>query len=109
MNPVAVNSAISKIGQIQEARQTAAKTSSVSAAEPSGALGFAELINNYVQQTNVAQRASDSAIESFATGKSENVQQVVLAMANAEVSFQMFMEIRNKLIDSYNELMRMQF
>ena len=109
MNPVAANSAISKIGQLQEARHNVAKPSSGSAAEPSVVYGFADLIQNYVQQTNVAQRASDSAIESFATGKSENVQQVVLAMANAEVSFQMFMEIRNKLIDSYNELMRMQF
>jgi flagellar hook-basal body complex protein FliE len=34
---------------------------------------------------------------------------VVLAVAQADLSFQMFMEIRNKLIDNYNELMRMQF
>ena len=109
MNPVAVNSAISQIGQIQEARHAGATPQAESAGKQTGAVGFADLIQNYVEQTNVAQQASDAAIEDFATGKSENVQTVVLAMANAEVSFQMFMEIRNKLIDSYNELMRMQF
>ena len=71
--------------------------------------GFSELVENFVQQTNEAQVTSDHSVEDFVSGKSDNVQQVVMAVANAEMSFQLFMEVRNKLIDSYNELMRMQF
>ena len=71
--------------------------------------GFSELVGNFVQQTNDSQITSDQSVENFVTGKSDNVQQVVMAVANAEMSFQLFMEVRNKLIDSYNELMRMQF
>ncbi len=71
--------------------------------------GFAELVEDFVKQTNDAQLSSDSAISDLVEGKSTDVQQVVMAVANAEMSFQLFMEIRNKLIDSYNELTRMQF
>jgi flagellar hook-basal body complex protein FliE len=67
------------------------------------------LVDNFVSQTNEAQVSSDQAIEDLVHGRTDNVEQVVLAVANAELSFQMFMEVRNKLIDSYNELMRMQF
>ena len=66
-------------------------------------------LENFVSQTNESQVSSDQAINDLVQGKTDNVEQVVLAVANAELSFQMFMEIRNKLIDSYNELMRMQF
>ena len=71
--------------------------------------GVAKLFSNFVKQTNETQVTSDRAINDLVLGKTDNVQQVIMAVANAEMSFQMFMEIRNKLIDSDNELMRMQF
>jgi flagellar hook-basal body complex protein FliE len=71
--------------------------------------GVGKLFSSYINQTNQTQVASDQAINDLVLGKTENVQQVIMAVANAEMSFQMFMEIRNKLIESYNELMRMQF
>ncbi|MFK7765618.1 MAG: flagellar hook-basal body complex protein FliE [Mariniblastus sp.] len=77
--------------------------------ESSGVGGFAELVDGFVKQTNETQIKSDDAIADLLSGKTDNVQHVVMSVANAEMSFQLFMEIRNKLIDSYNELMRMQF
>ena len=74
-----------------------------------GADSFGDLLQNFVKSTNHDQKAADSIIEAFAAGKTDNIQQVVLAMTNADLSFKFFMEIRNKIIDSYNELMRMQF
>ena len=63
-----------------------------------------------VEQTNQDQQLSDQAIQDLIEQKpGSSVQQVVMAVAQAEMSFQFFMEIRNQLIDSYNELMRMQF
>ena len=67
------------------------------------------LFESFLHHTNEQQVASDAAINDLVTGKTDNVQQVVMAVAKAEMSFQLFMEIRNKLIESYNELMRMQF
>ena len=102
MNPVAINSTISSI-----ASQTPGQTGAVGKSSSSD--GFSKLVTGFIDETNKAQIGSDQAINDLVTGKTDNVQQVVMAVANAEMSFQMFMEIRNKLIDSYNELMRMQF
>ncbi len=104
MNPVSAVSAYSKVGQAQ--RVTGNETNRTTSDNRGS---FGKLVNEFVAQTNEAQVASDQAVKDLATGKTDNVQQVVLAVANAEMSFQLFMEIRNKLIDSYNELMRMQF
>lgn len=60
-------------------------------------------------QTNDQQIQSENAIQDLVTGKTDNVQQVVMQVVKAEMSFQMFMEVRNQLIESYNEMMRMQF
>lgn len=62
-----------------------------------------------LKSTNNDQQTSDQAIKDLIEGKTDSVQEVVMAVAKAELSFQLFMEIRNNLIDSYNELMRMQF
>jgi flagellar hook-basal body complex protein FliE len=111
MNPVSASSAIQKIGQAQDAIKSQSPGASKGAVGE-GAVGkgsFGDLVNNFIEQTNNAQINSDVTIQDFASGKTDNVQQVVMAMANADMSFQLFMEIRNKLIDSYTELMRMQF
>jgi len=55
------------------------------------------------------QKASDTAISDLVSGKNDNVQQVVMQVVKSEMSFQLFMEVRNQLVESYNELMRMQF
>ena len=70
---------------------------------------FSNVFKGFLSQTNEDQIVSEQAVTDLVTGKSDNVQDVVLAVAKAEMSFQLFMEIRNKLIESYNELMRMQF
>jgi flagellar hook-basal body complex protein FliE len=105
MNPIAASSSIGRLAQVQAGNQ--ASNSPGMAAK--GHSGFADLVESFVGETNQAQVSSDKAIQDLVTGKTDNVEQVVLAVANAEMSFKLFMEIRDKLIDSYNDLMRMQF
>lgn len=108
MNPVSAISAYSKTTGASPLTGGAGENP---AARPAGkqTSNFGKLVNDFVANTNDAQQASNQAVQDLATGNTDNIQQVVLAVANAEMSFQLFMEIRNKLIDSYNELMRMQF
>lgn len=103
MTPIPPTSSVSSIGNI------ANTPGSNKTDTPTGSQGFSQLIDHFVKSTNETQITSDQSIQDLVTGKTDNVQQVVMAVANAEMSFQLFMEIRNKLIDSYNELMRMQF
>ncbi|MEZ6095645.1 MAG: flagellar hook-basal body complex protein FliE [Pirellulaceae bacterium] len=70
---------------------------------------FGGLVKDFIAQTNQDQIQSDQAISDLVSGKTDNVQDVVLATAKAEMSFQLFMEIRNQMVAAYNELMRMQF
>lgn len=60
-------------------------------------------------QANTDQQQSDQAIKSLVSGETDDIQHVVMQVVKAEMSFQLFMEVRNQLIESYNELMRMQF
>ena len=103
MNPIVPASSIPSLDNISSI------TNGKGAARSNGEGGFSKLVDSFVQQTNENQVISDQAIEDLVQGKTDNVHHVVLAVANAEMSFQLFMEIRNKLIDSYNDLMRMQF
>jgi flagellar hook-basal body complex protein FliE len=75
--------------------------------QKSGA-GFKETVNNFVNDVNELQLKAGESIESFAGGEAENVHEVMIAMTKAEVSFKFMMETRNKLIDAYKEIMRMQ-
>lgn len=77
--------------------------------QSSGPVSFGEIVSQFVGQTNQTQMAADDSVRQLVTGQTDDVQQVVLSVAQADLSFQLFMEIRNKLIDNYNELMRMQF
>lgn len=74
------------------------------AGEPSfrGALG------GLVSEVNQVQNDASKAIQSFATGNGENLHEVMIAVSKAELSFKFLMEARNKLVDAYHEVMRMQ-
>jgi len=76
--------------------------------EQKNGAGFKETIGNYVNEVNDLQVKAGESIENFATGKVENVHEVMIAMSKAEVSFKFMMETRNKLVDAYKEIMRMQ-
>ena len=71
-------------------------------------VGFGDLLVGVVQDANSKQLVADSAMEKFVTGGESNVQDVALSMAKADIAFQLVLEIRNRLIDSYQEVMRMQ-
>ena len=77
-------------------------------AEKQNGVSFKETVSNFVNEVNDLQVKAGESVENFATGKVENVHEVMIAMSKAEVSFKFMMETRNKLIDAYKEIMRMQ-
>lgn len=78
---------------------------SVGVSDATGANPFEQLL----AKTSEDQKLSDKAIQDLVAGNTDNVQQVVMQVVKSEMSFQLFMEVRNQLIESYNQLMRMQF
>ncbi len=69
---------------------------------------FKETLSGFITEVNDLQAKANASIENLATGKVENIHEVMIAMAKAEVSFKFMMEARNKLVETYKEVMRMQ-
>lgn len=69
---------------------------------------FGNMVSDLIQESNSQQVEADQALEQLVSGENDNVHDVVLAMAKADMAFRLLLEIRNQLIESYQEIMRMQ-
>jgi flagellar hook-basal body complex protein FliE len=69
---------------------------------------FAGLLGRMVNEVNAKQMAAGDAVRGLQSGQNVSLHQAVIAMEEASVSFQLMVEVRNKLLESYQELMRMQ-
>jgi flagellar hook-basal body complex protein FliE len=69
---------------------------------------FENVLGSLVGDVNAKQLESASAMRGMMSGGDVSLHQAVIAMEEASVSFQLMVEVRNKLLESYQELMRMQ-
>ena len=76
--------------------------------ERSVAGGFAAVFNNLLAESQRSNAAATAAIEDLATGRSQDLHTVTLAVAQANVSFRLILEMRNRLSDALQEITRMQ-
>ena len=70
---------------------------------------FAKTIAKVIGDVNLNQQQADAALEGLATGKIDNVHDVVLAVAKADLSFRFLLEVRNRLTEAYQEISSMRF
>jgi flagellar hook-basal body complex protein FliE len=73
-----------------------------------GDLPFADLVKGLVQQTDQQQKMAQNSVQQLITGETDSIHDVVLTTSRADLAFRLMMEIRNRLIASYQEVMRMQ-
>ncbi|MDR2349068.1 MAG: flagellar hook-basal body complex protein FliE [Deltaproteobacteria bacterium] len=71
--------------------------------------GFAEHLKATFEKTNNMQFQAKTAMEELATGRNGNIHETLLSMSKAETSFKMLMQVRNKVLNAYQEVQRMQF
>ncbi|MDR2175855.1 MAG: flagellar hook-basal body complex protein FliE [Synergistaceae bacterium] len=67
---------------------------------------FEELLSSSMKKVNDLQIEADEMVQKLATGDVEDISEVVLASSRAEVALRMFMELRNKFLDAYQQLSR---
>ena len=67
---------------------------------------FKDLMKGFLSDVNSLQVDVDKKIEQFAAGEIKNVHQVTIAVEEASIAFQLMMEIRNKLLKAYQEIMK---
>jgi len=73
-----------------------------------GSLNFGEMLNNAINSVNQAQKSSDQMSDLLAAGKIDDLHTVMIEGAKAELALQYTLQVRNKMLDAYNEIMRMQ-
>ena len=61
-----------------------------------------------VQEVNAKQNVATQALQDLQSGQNVSLHQTMIAMEEASVSFQLMVEVRNRLLESYQEIMRMQ-
>jgi flagellar hook-basal body complex protein FliE len=72
-----------------------------------GAPKFDQMLGNFLTDVNHMQKNADQSIQKMVTGEVKDVHQVMLAVGEAKVAFNLMLEIRNKTLDAYNELIKM--
>jgi flagellar hook-basal body complex protein FliE len=76
--------------------------------EGQGQSTFSDVLGRMVSEVNAKQAAATDAVSALLSGQNVPLHQAMIAMEEASVSFQLMAEVRNKLLESYQELMRMQ-
>lgn len=71
-------------------------------------ISFGDYLKNALNSVNQLQLDSQQIGVDFAAGKTDNIHEVMLAGEKADIAMQLTMQIRNKVLDAYNEIMRMQ-
>jgi len=68
---------------------------------------FGTLLKDAISTVNDLQQRSDLEIQKIITGESDELHTAVVAMQRADISFQMMMQVRNKIVQAYQEVLRM--
>ena len=99
MSPkVAPLPAASELGKPQE----------IAPGQSAGGDSFASMLGRMVSDINSQQNFATQSVNALQSGQNVPLHQAVIAMEEANVSFQLMVEVRNRLLESYQEIMRMQ-
>ena len=70
-------------------------------------VSFGQMLKGSMDKVNQLQHEADNSISDLATGKQTDIHQTMIAMEKASVSFELLMQIRNKVVSAYETIMRM--
>ncbi len=71
-------------------------------------VSFDNTLKGFINDVDQAQKFAGESVEKLLTGEIKDIHDVMVAVEKAGTSFELMMEIRNKMIDAYREIMRMQ-
>lgn len=70
--------------------------------------GFADTLSDAIGKVDASQKVADEQVEAFIAGEQENLHEVMISMNEAKLHFQLMTEVRNRMLETYQELSRMQ-
>jgi flagellar hook-basal body complex protein FliE len=69
---------------------------------------FQNVLNDAIQRVENYRTTADTAVQRFLTGEDQELHKVAIATQQAELSFELFLQVKNKVVQAYQEMMRMQ-
>jgi flagellar hook-basal body complex protein FliE len=75
---------------------------------PGGGGGFQDVLSSAIQKVEAIGQNASTSVERFLSGEGEELHTTILAATQAELSFNLFLQARNKVVGAYQEIMRMQ-
>ncbi len=105
INSININS-IKELNPNDITNPNSAATSSIS--NENGASSFSDTLSGYINGVNNAQTTANKQAELIASGKSSNIHQAMIDVEKANDSFELMMQMRNKIITAYNTVINMQ-
>jgi flagellar hook-basal body complex protein FliE len=69
---------------------------------------FQKVLDGTIQKLQSVQNDASDAVQKFMTGENEELHTTVLAAQKAEIAFDLGLQVRNKVVSAYQEIMRMQ-
>ncbi|WP_303722303.1 flagellar hook-basal body complex protein FliE [Malonomonas rubra] len=69
---------------------------------------FAETLKTSISEVNQKQIYADHAAQQIAAGETKNLHEAVIKLEEADISLRLMVQIRNKAVEAYQEVMRMQ-
>lgn len=105
MSEIDISQALSKLQAMAAAAQGQA------APQPAGGNGsadFGKLLQSAVDKVNETQQQADKLADGFEKGSNTDLTEVMVALQKARISFQAMVEVRNKLVNAYQDIMNMQ-
>ena len=78
------------------------------AGQQSDGKSFADTLNDAIHKVNKLQKVSDQKMQDLATGKTDNIPEVMIAAEKADIALKLMVQVRSKIIDAYQEIMKMQ-
>ena len=85
-------------------RNTTSGSSEVDDAEQN----FARMLSGIVGEVEQQQKSADSAVQQIHAGGEKNLHEAMIAMEQADISIRFMVQVRNKALEAYQEIMRMQ-
>lgn len=69
---------------------------------------FKDMLSGAIDQVELSSSAAHKSVQQFLSGEGDDLHSTILSIQRADLEFQMLMQVRNKVVNAYQEVMRMQ-
>jgi flagellar hook-basal body complex protein FliE len=74
----------------------------------SAGTSFTDMLSGAINEVESSRSAANNSVEQFLSGEGNDLHSTILSTQRADLEFQMFMQVRNKVVSAYQEVMKMQ-